>query len=187
VGGWNQLTEELEVLEAVTRWLDEAGIPYMLTGPLALSFYAVPRMTRDIDLVVELSLSDAGRLCDLFEGDFYVDRDAVREAVEHHGAFSIIHMPLVVKVYLVIRKDTDYRRAEFAQRRRVTLDGHPLSIVAPEDLVISKLDQARDSRSKVQLADARNVLGAQPHLDRPYLEGWISALGLEALYREVTR
>ena len=159
----------------------------MLTGSMALSFYAVPRMARDIDLVVELSPSDASRLCDLLEGDFYVDRQGVREAVEHQGAFSVIHLPLVVKVDLMVRKDTDYRRVEFARRRRVTLEGHPLSIVAPEDLVISELDSARASRSEAQLHDARNVLGAQLHLDRPYLERWIAALGLEAAYREVAQ
>ena len=181
------MTEELEVLEAVTRRLDEAHVPYMLTGSMALNFYAVPRMTRDIDLVVELSPSDAERVNDLFQPDFYVDREAVRNAIELASVFNIIHTALVVKVDLVVRKDTDYRRTEFARRRRITFEGHPLSIVTPEDLIISKLDWARDSRSTVQLDDARNILRAQPHLDWRYLERWIAALGLEALYREVAR
>ena len=181
------MTEELEVLETVTRRLDEAGIPYMLTGSMALNFYAMPRMTRDIDLVVELDLADADRVCDVFERDFYIDREAVREAIENRGVFNVIHVPLVVKVDLVVRKDTEYRRAEFARRRQVTLEGHPLSIVAPEDLVISKLDWARDTRSEVQLGDVRNLLAAVPDLDRPYLERWIARLGLQPLYREVER
>jgi len=171
----------------VTGRLDGAHVPYMLTGSMALNFYAVPRMTRDIDLVVELSPSDAERVSDLFGADFYVDREAVRDAIEHGSVFNIIHISLVVKVDLVVRKDTDYRRTEFARRRQVTFEGHPLSIVAPEDLIISKLDWARDSRSAVQFDDVRNILRAYPHLDRQYLERWISALGLEALYREVAR
>jgi hypothetical protein len=52
------LTEELEVLRIVAERLEPAGIPYMLTGSMAANYYAVPRMTRDIDLVVELSLVD---------------------------------------------------------------------------------------------------------------------------------
>jgi hypothetical protein len=56
--------------------------------------------------------------------------------------------------------------------------------VGPEDLIISKLDWARDSRSEVQLADVRNLVRSVADLDRQYLEGWIGRLGLGALYRE---
>jgi hypothetical protein len=49
------MSEELEVLEEVTRRLDRAKIAYMVTGSIAINFYTVPRMTRDIDIVVELS------------------------------------------------------------------------------------------------------------------------------------
>jgi hypothetical protein len=49
------VTEELEVLAIVAGRLESEGIPYMVTGSIAASYYAVPRMTRDIDLVVELS------------------------------------------------------------------------------------------------------------------------------------
>ncbi|HEV8672743.1 MAG TPA: hypothetical protein VGX21_01745 [Methylomirabilota bacterium] len=48
------MSEELEVLKSVARRLDDLGIPYMVTGSMATSYYAVPRMTRDIDIVVEL-------------------------------------------------------------------------------------------------------------------------------------
>ena len=53
------MSEALQVLKLVTQRLEEAGIPYMLTGSMALNFCAVPRMTRDIDVVVELREEDA--------------------------------------------------------------------------------------------------------------------------------
>ena len=76
------MSEELEVLRIVAERLRGAGFAYMVTGSVAMSHYAVPRMTRDIDLVVELSASapDADRVCRLFEDDFYVDRQAVHLA-----------------------------------------------------------------------------------------------------------
>ncbi|OGQ82967.1 MAG: hypothetical protein A3G40_15190 [Deltaproteobacteria bacterium RIFCSPLOWO2_12_FULL_57_22] len=52
--------EELAVLKEVTRRLNRAKIPYMVTGSIAANFYTVPRMTRDIDIVVELSERDIG-------------------------------------------------------------------------------------------------------------------------------
>jgi len=60
------MSEELDVLQEVTQRLAGAHISYMVTGSIAVSYYAVPRMTRDIDLVVELSSGDADRFCDLF-------------------------------------------------------------------------------------------------------------------------
>lgn len=179
------MTEELDVLRVVTERLDAAGIPYMLTGSMAVNYYAVPRMTRDVDLVVELSPADAGRVCALFETDFYVDRDAVRDAVAERGTFNLIHTDLVVKVDFLVRKDSEYRREEFRRRRRMTVEDLPLFVVAPEDLIISKLEWARDTRSEVQLADVRNLL-ACADLDRDYLGRWITRLGLGALYREVS-
>jgi hypothetical protein len=179
------VTEELDVLRIVTGRLDAAAIPYMVTGSMAMNYYAVPRMTRDIDLVVELSDADVDRLWRLLAADFYVDRDAVRRAVHDRTTFNAIHTELVVKVDFVVRQDTEYRREEFRRRRRVTVDADQITVVAPEDLVISKLEWARDSRSEVQLADVRNVLTACPDLDRHYLARWIGRLGLDSLYREV--
>lgn len=179
------MSEELEVLKIVTGRLDAAGVPYMVTGSMALNYYAVPRMTRDIDLVVDASAADIDRLCELFRDDFYLEPAAVREAVERHGVFNLIHTRLVVKVDVVVRKAGEYRRTEFGRRRQVLLEGHSFSIVAPEDLVISKLDWAKASGSEVQLADARNLLQSVSRLDRTYLEHWVLRLGLEALYRGI--
>lgn len=47
----------------------------------------------------------------------------------------------------MVRNDSDYHRTEFARRRRVSLDGHPFVIVAPEDPIISKLAWVRNTRS----------------------------------------
>ena len=39
-------------LRQVAEILDEAGVPYMLTGSLASAYYAVPRATQDLDVVI---------------------------------------------------------------------------------------------------------------------------------------
>ena len=49
------MLDDLEILKLVCNRLEDAQIPYMLTGSFAGNFYAVPRMTRDIDIVLELS------------------------------------------------------------------------------------------------------------------------------------
>ena len=181
------MTEELEVLTTIAARLEAAGIPYMVTGSFAANYYAVPRMTRDIDLVVELSAGDTDRFCALFEHDFYLDRAAVRAAIAGRGAFNLIHQTFVIKVDFIVRKDSEYRRTEFARQRRGSIEGHALAIVAPEDLIISKLDWMRETRSEVQLGDVRNLLRSVPDLDTQHLAHWTERLGLAALYQEALR
>jgi len=178
------VTEELEVLTTIAGRLEANGIQYMVTGSFAANYYAVPRMTRAIDLVVELSPGDVDRFCALFEGDFYLDRAAVRAAVAARGAFNLIHEAYVIKVDCIVRKDSEYRRTEFARQRRGSIEGHGLAIVTPEDLIISKLDWMRETHSEIQLGDVRNLLRSAPDLDRPYLAHWTERLGLGALYQE---
>ncbi len=76
-------------------------------------------MTRDIDLVVERSADDADRFCALFEGEFYLDRGAVRAAAADRSVFNLIHQAYVIKVDCIVRKDSEYRSA------RQRLEGHP--------------------------------------------------------------
>ena len=47
------MEEQLDFLRLIAARLHAAGIPYMVTGSLAQAVWAVPRMTRDIDVVVE--------------------------------------------------------------------------------------------------------------------------------------
>lgn len=43
------IENELDVLRDVSHRLESAGIAFMLTGSMAMNYYAQPRMTRDID------------------------------------------------------------------------------------------------------------------------------------------
>jgi hypothetical protein len=139
------VSDELDVLKLVAARLEAVGISYMITGSMAANFYTTPRMTRDIDLVIELSERDVQRVTDLFQDEYYIDRDMVQRAVQSQSMFNMIHNALVVKVDCVVRKDSEYRREEFARRRPVTVAGQPVYIVAPEDLILSKLDWAKES------------------------------------------
>ncbi|MBI2361452.1 MAG: hypothetical protein HYV04_21510 [Deltaproteobacteria bacterium] len=181
------VSEELEVLTEVARRLEQAGIAYMVTGSIAANFYTVPRMTRDIDIVVELSERDVSRFIPLFAKDYYLDPEAVDRAVKAKGMFNLIHTEYVIKVDFVVRKDSPYRRKEFSRRKKVSVDDRFLYVVAPEDLILSKLDWAKDSKSEVQMTDVRNLLRSVAGLDRRYLVRWAKQLGVESLYREVKR
>lgn len=45
----------IELLKKVALSLDEKDIRYMISGSIALNIYSIPRSTRDIDIVIELT------------------------------------------------------------------------------------------------------------------------------------
>jgi hypothetical protein len=177
-------SDELDVLHTVVSRLDRAGFHYMLSGSIALAAYATPRMTRDLDLVVQLETSDVDRFVQLFAEDFYVDADAVRRSVTSRSIVNMIDLTRVVKVDIIVRKDTAYRRLEFERRRRTAVDGNEIWIVSPEDLVLSKLVWAREGESALQMGDVRELLSSVPDLDWTYLDRWAGQLAVTALLAE---
>ncbi|MBI2870811.1 MAG: hypothetical protein HYY14_03785 [Candidatus Omnitrophica bacterium] len=140
-------------------------------------------MTRDIDVVVEIMNEDVNRLVSLFEKDFYIERGAVEEAIAVRGMFNIIHNAYVLKVDFIVRKDSAFRELEFGRRRKIELEGVPMWIVSPEDLILSKLFWAKESSSEMQIKDVENLLRMVSDLDVSYIEHWVSSLGLEDIYQ----
>jgi len=173
------VSAELEVLQDAVARLEGAGIAYMLTGSVALSYYAEPRMTRDVDLVVELAGREPKSIAALFAPDYYVSEPDVERAMASHTMFNVLHLGKVVKLDLIVRKDTAYRRQEFARRRRVPMPGFEAWIVRKEDLILSKLAWAKESGSELQLRDVEALLAAGA--DEAYLRDCAGELSVGAL------
>jgi len=180
------MNEQLELLMIIASRLAGAKIPYMLTGSLAMAMYAEPRMTRDIDIVIEYKPSDAERIARLFEDIGYVDRAMIEEAARHEGMFNILHDEWIIKADFIARKSGEYRELEFSRRREIDVQGSSISVVSPEDLVLSKLDWAKASSSELQMRDVRAIMASVPDLDWEYVRKWAGVLGVTELLNKAT-
>jgi hypothetical protein len=178
--------DDLDVLVLTTERLDRAAIPYMITGSIAASHFGRPRMTRDIDIVVAVTEHETDALLAALGDEFLCHVDGARAAVARRGMFNAIHSEAVIKVDFIVRKADPFRRQEFERRRRVTIAGHEVWMVAPEDLILSKLVWAHESESAVQWADVRSVIRIQGEaLDWAYLQRWAEQLGVAERLREL--
>ncbi|MHC5053680.1 MAG: nucleotidyl transferase AbiEii/AbiGii toxin family protein [Planctomycetota bacterium] len=177
------MESQLDTIRDVSRRLEKLGIPYMLTGSVAMTHYAEPRMTRDIDLVLELAPEGIDTFVKKFSGDYYVGAGAVGEAVRHSSMFNLVHLANAVKVDCIIRKTSEYRRIEFERRQDAEMGGVRTYIVSREDLILSKLVWARDSHSEMQLRDVANLM--RGGYDRDYVDKWKAILGVDDLLREL--
>ncbi|MBI2821098.1 MAG: nucleotidyl transferase AbiEii/AbiGii toxin family protein [Acidobacteria bacterium] len=175
---------ELDILRDVSHRLDSAGISFMLTGSVAMNYYAQPRMTRDIDLVVAPAAADAETIVRLFEPHYHVSLEAVARAISHRSIFNLIHYESVIKVDCILLKNEEpFRQEEFARRKKISLGDFQTWITSREDLILSKLVWAKDSRSEMQLRDVRNLLASDCEME--YLRSRAAMLGVEDLLEGV--
>jgi len=178
--------EQNDVLRDVSGRLERLGIAYMLTGSMALVCYAMPRMTADIDIVIEVVMDDADKIIKEFEPDYYVPRLRVRDAIARKSMFNLLHQEKIVKIDCVIRKDTEFQKQAFAQRKKIRFAGDfDVWIIGREDLILSKLHWAKDTKSEMQIRDAASIL--RNGYDKDYVENWAKQLGIEELLNEALR
>jgi hypothetical protein len=180
--------EPSELLRHCVTVLDGLRVSYFVTGSVATVYYGEPRFTNDIDVVVDLPAQRVTQLCRAFPPpEFYVSEDAAREAVEHHGQFNIIHPASGLKVDMMVPADTAFNRSRFARVQRVKPSGdYEACFAAAEDVIIKKLEYYREGGSEKHLRDIAGVLKISgERVDRAYIAGWASRLGLEDIWRAV--
>lgn len=147
-----------------------------------MNFYAQPRMTRDIDIVVALGVMDKDRIYELFHPDYYVPEDDLEAALRTERMFNLVHYDSSIKIDVIVRKSDDYRLTEFERRQKVELTGFQVWTVSKEDLILSKLVWAKDSGSELQRRDVRNLLASGA--DMAYVNEWAPRLGVAELLNE---
>jgi hypothetical protein len=166
-----------KLLTRITKALDDAEIPFMVSGSMALIVYTVPRMTRDIDIVIELKRDDIERFCAIFKEGYYIDPLTVQEEVERKGMFNVIDYETGYKVDFMVKKNNFYRETEFERRVKGIVMGCETWLVTLEDLVISKLVWIQELQSDRQISDIKNLL-ENPIVDMPYIRYWCAEMNL---------
>lgn len=167
----------LDFLQKIICFFHERQIPYMLSESVAMSIYILPRATRDFDFVIHLQQQDIDALVAYFQEGYYCDRDAIADAIKHKSLFNIIDYASGFKSDFVILKETEFRQTEFHRRRSVNFLGMYISVVTPEDLLLSKLIWIQELQSSIQMEDIRNLKQLNT-LDWDYINTWIKKLNL---------
>lgn len=174
---------EIDILEDISAKLMAADIPFMVTGSMAMNYYAQPRMTRDIDIVISIQKDDVDMLLSLFEKEYYISKEAMMESMAHHSMFNVIHNESIIKVDFIVLENEAYRRTEFERRQLIQVRKFKTYIVTKEDLILSKLIWAKDSHSEMQIRDIRNLMDTG--FDPVYLNSWLKKLNLVSFFQEI--
>lgn len=182
--------EQAELLRYVVSTLEGLDIPYAIVGSMASSAYGEPRLTQDVDVVIDLPRGLIQALCDAFPlPDYYVSPDAALQAVRTEGQFNVIHPASGNKVDLVIARQFSRDRTELARRRRVLIlpdcEGY---LAAPEDVILGKMESYRQGGSEKHLRDITGMLKVSGKLiDRAYVDRWARELDVTDVWEAILR
>ena len=173
----------IETLRDFVQKMNELGIDYMVTGSFAMSAYGEIRMTRDIDVVVQLTENKIKGFTQLFEHEYYVSEESIRRAITRRSMFNVISRAHGGKIDCIVMKDTDFARATFQRKYKVIVSEIEFWTTTKEDLIIAKLNWARDSHSEMQIRDIANLTSTE--YDSAYVDDWVARLQLENIWHEV--
>ncbi len=173
-----------EILAAITPVVEAfegLGVAYHIGGSVASSAYGIIRATFDADLVADLRLEHVRPLVNQLGAEYYIDADAVRDAIRRRGSFNAIHLDTMLKVDVFIPKTRAFDQEELRRTRQETLvEGmRPFYMASPEGTILNKLEWYRmgGEVSTSQWNDILGVLKVQgTALDMVYLQRWAKAL-----------
>ncbi len=177
-----------ELLRYCVTALERLRLPYFVTGSVATVYYGEPRFTNDIDVVVALTLPRVSQFCRAFhQPEFYLSEEAVREAVERHGQFNIIHPTSGLKIDMMIPEDTPFNESRFSRVKRIKLsDNYEACFAAAEDVILKKLEYYREGGSEKHLRDIAGVLKISgEQVDMSYIAAWAARMGLDSVWESV--
>lgn len=149
-------------------------VDHMLTGAFAFNFYGVPRATKDVDIVVDVSGSKSilnliKRLEPEIQFNGQVQFDTLTWGRRHIGTPTT---DTTLQIELFELFDDAFVQSQFKRRQRLILPQLeiPSWIPTPEDIIVQKLRWGRPK----DLDDARDVLAIEgsENLDMPYIENW---------------
>lgn len=178
------------VLSLVASVLEQQRITYVLVGSLASSMHGIYRSTADIDIVADVHSEQIIPLLTALKENFYVDEQAVREAINRRQSFNAIHLDSVFKVDIFIPKLDEFSRKQIERRelRELSPDVEQMIYVATaEDTILAKLRWYNSGGrvSNNQWTDVVGIIGgSSSRLDLDYLREWAETLGLTELLNQ---
>lgn len=174
------------ILETLRDFVDKAGrlgIEYMVTGSFAMSAYGEIRYTRDIDIVVRLDRKDLAQFASVFADKYYVNDQSILRAVDRRSMFNVVNLHTGEKIDFILQKDTEFARMSFGRRRPAVVAEIEFWTSTIEDLMIAKLDWARETHSELQIRDIANL--SYHEYDSNYVANWVGRLELGEIWAEV--
>lgn len=153
----------------IQQELSSANIPSITIGGVAVAVWGEPRVTRDVDLKILLSRSEADQLLDLLADQYNILSSEPATDLRKQG-LVFIKDTMGTRLDLLLA-DTPYDVNAIQRGKHIEVQpGINIRVCSPEDLIIYKLISTRLRDHE----DARSVIYRQGEaLDDDYITSWL--------------
>ena len=173
--------------------LNRTGIEYMVTGSVASMLYGEPRMTHDIDLIVDLQTEHIPVLLNAFpKSEYYRPPEeviGVEIARVQRGHFNIIHHATGYKADIYLYGSDTLHEWGMKNRQLIEIGSDKVGIAPAEYVIVRKLEYYREGGFQKHLLDIESMFRIKgDQISLAILEEWIKKRSLEkewALIRKV--
>ena len=173
----------------ILKILEKLKIPYMISGSVGSMVYGEPRMTNDIDIVLELKDDKIEDFLAFFnEEQFYFPSvEFIKSAIQKKTQFNIIHANSGSKADFIIRKDTEFAQHEFSRKKNVAFtEDFQASTASPEDIIISKIGFYKSGKSEKHISDIVSMLKiSDKEINLEYIEDWVEKLNFQEIWTHI--
>ncbi len=142
--------------------LETVGIGYMVTGAVAAIVYGEPRLTHDIDLVIDLKPDKIEVFHDSYKKEaFYVppiEVLRVEAARSYRGHFNLIHHKTGFKADIYLKGEDELHKWAFKNLEMEKIDDYKAAVAPIEYVIIRKLMYFEEGHSQKHLDDIRHML-----------------------------
>lgn len=177
-----------DLLLVIAKVLNAHRVSYLLSGSFASSYWGHPRATHDIDFVVEVGKEKLSRLGKAIKqlGKGFALAAKEMEHVYAPQMVNAMHEGTGLKIDFWVTDSEDFS-VKYARRRIIMISKVRVSLIAPEDLILTKLSWCNEIRSERHMQDCIGIWKVQKwKLDEGYLRKRAEALGVVGLLHEVT-
>ncbi|MEZ4827195.1 MAG: DUF6036 family nucleotidyltransferase [Bacteroidia bacterium] len=165
-----------QALKKIVDALTIEKIEYMIVGGFAVSYHNRARTTNDIDLILQISYRDVGKILTYFP-EWMEFKESFESDIKRGMLFNLTDFNTGIRYDFMTLQDTEYGKVAFERREKVSFWGVQCNISSREDLIISKLKWYQLSQSEKQMDDLR-FLFIDKTLDWDYIRDWTSKLKL---------
>jgi hypothetical protein len=164
--------------------LNILSIPYMITGAVASIIYGEPRLTNDIDLVINLKSDKAEDFTNAFPAEeFYCPPlEVIRLEISRsqRGHFNLIHHETGFKADIYASGQDELHHWGLNNRKPVDVEGEKFWLAPIEYVILRKLEYYREGESEKHLRDISSILDlSSSEIDFKLLEQKIQKRRLE--------
>jgi predicted nucleotidyltransferase len=159
------------LISKLARHLDRLRIPYMIIGGQAVLLYGTPRLTKDIDITLGISIERASDIVGICKSaklnilpENYTDFISKTFVLPVEDKTSGIRVDFIFSF-------TPYEKQAIERSNKVRIGNISVKFASVEDVIIHKIfaGRARD------MEDVKNMVLKNRKLNKRYIKKWLGA------------